>query len=152
MCFFCGQGFVFFSVEGRLGGLQSPKVRFWARISFFFSVEARLGGFGRAPQGPGGPWGVPGTRYLVPGTWYQVLATRYYRYQVPGTWVPCYLVQGCASWDRNSKGPQIRRFSHEMGRHPTVLDILSGVRCGISARSSPDSSDPLNLHYFSTLF
>ncbi len=29
--------------------------------------------------------------------------------------------QGCASWARNPKGPQITPFCHQLGRHPTVL-------------------------------
>ena len=56
--------------------------------------------------------------------------------------------QGCASWARNPKGPQITPFCHQLGRHPTVLHIRGGVRCRISARISPDRSHPLNLDFF----
>ena len=81
---------------------------------------------------------VPGTsRYLVSGTRYPVLGTRY---QVPGTW---YRVQGCASWDRNSKAPKIRRFCHQMGRHPTIWDARHGFFHRISARISPDRVNAL---------
>ena len=54
--------------------------------------------------------------------------------------------QGCACWARNPKGPQITPFCHQSGRHPTILDILGGLMRRISARISPDRSNPLNLN------
>ena len=60
--------------------------------------------------------------------------------------------QRCAGWARNPKGPQIGPFCHQMGRHPTILDIRGGVRCRIPARISLDRSHPLNLNFFLTIF
>ena len=60
--------------------------------------------------------------------------------------------QGCASWARNPKGSQIKPFWHQLGRHPTVLDIPGRKFCRISARISPDRSHPLNLNFSLTLF
>ena len=56
--------------------------------------------------------------------------------------------QGCASWARNPKGPQITPFCHQLGRHPTVLDATSAGFRQISARRSLGGSRPLNLNFF----
>ena len=56
--------------------------------------------------------------------------------------------QGCASWARNPKGPQITPFCRQLGRHPTVLDATSAGFRQISARRSLGGSRPLNLNFF----
>ena len=44
--------------------------------------------------------------------------------------------QGCAGWTQNPLGRQITPFCHQLGRHPTVLDITSAEIRRISARRS----------------
>ena len=70
----------------------------------------------------------------------------------PGFWTLGPRAQGCASRARNPKGPQITPFCHQLGRHPTILHILSTRRRRISARISPDRSNPLNLIFLLTIF
>ena len=54
---------------------------------------------------------------------------------------------GCAGWARNSKGPQITPFCHQMGRHPTILDFRTGIRHRILARILPWGSWGLNPNF-----
>ena len=58
----------------------------------------------------------------------------------------------CAGWARNPKGPQVTPFCHQMGRHPTVLDISGGKIRRIPARISPWGSRGLNPNFFLTHF
>ena len=68
--------------------------------------------------------------------------------KVLGPWGLGPRVQGCASRARNTKGPKITPFWHQLGRHPAVLhDIKTRLR-RISAQISPDRSHPLNLNFF----
>ena len=71
--------------------------------------------------------------------------------KVFGPWGPGPRAQGCASRARNPKGPQITPFCHQLGRHPTILHILSTRMRRISARISPDRSNPLNLNFCLTI-
>ena len=59
---------------------------------------------------------------------------------------------GCASQARNPVRPNVGHFFHQMGRHPTILDIRGGVLHRIPLRISPDRSNPLNLNFFLTIF
>ena len=63
-------------------------------------------------------------------------------------------VPGCASWARNPKGPQITPFCHQMGRHPTVLDISDAdfdQNFGPDlSRGVPGSISRFFVHYFWT--
>ena len=52
------------------------------------------------------------------------------------------LVSGCASWARNPKGPQNTPFCHQVGRHPTIFDIWTGILRRILARISPGGVPP----------
>ena len=42
-----------------------------------------------------------------------------------------------AGWTQNPKGPQITPFCHQMGRHPTIWDMKTGIRRRIPDRISP---------------
>ena len=59
---------------------------------------------------------------------------------------------GCAGQARNPVRPNVGHFFHQMGRHPTILDIRGGVLHRIPLRISPDRSNPLNLNFFLTIF
>ena len=58
--------------------------------------------------------------------------------------------QGCASWDWNTMGPQI--ICHQIGRHPNILDLESGIQRRIPARIWPWGSWGLNPNFFFTHF
>ena len=59
---------------------------------------------------------------------------------------------GCAGQARNPKGPQVTPFCHQMGRHPTVLDISGAEMHRIPARISPWGSRGLNPNFLFTHF
>ena len=65
---------------------------------------------------------------------------------------PGRLASNRAGQARNPKGPQITPFCHQMGRHPTVLDISGAEMRRIPARISPWGSWGLNPHFFLTHF
>ena len=50
------------------------------------------------------------------------------------------------------KGPQITRFCHQMGRHPTICDFKPGIRHRIPARISPWGSRGPNPNFFVAYF
>ena len=59
---------------------------------------------------------------------------------------------GCAGRAWNHKGSHITMFGHQMGRHPTIWDMATGILRRIPARISLWGSRALNPNFLFTHF